>query len=356
MTTRMYVLLTAVASLLAAERAFPQNVQKILEILKPLDPASSGKEPKSESAPIASPRSVKRSEKSQPALPVFTLRNGNAVRGTLALERLPVETPYGLLQIPVADLAEVKFSIRTPPEVEKAIAGAIADLGQEKFEERERAAAALRELLLDAIPYLKEAARSHPDEEVRLRSEGLLEESAKKAGEDEEGARNLKRSQDVVTTSAYTLQGLVREERFAVESPYGKLSIPRADLLAIKFRERGPEQAEITIPATALIPGNWLDTRLQVEPGKQLHIAASGLMEVIDWGETCGPEGSTRYGNQGGFNMLALVGKIGKSGAPFLVGREYKGPAPQGGRLYLGIVPFRYRMAAGAYTAKVEVK
>ena len=93
--------------------------------------------------------------------------------------------------------------------------------------------------------------------------------------------------------------------------------------------------------------------------GDRLVIRANGQMTVEGYNVRSGPEGNTRYSSTSfrEFPVLSLVAKVGKTGKPFLVGREFAGKAPREGDLYLGIVPFRQnRPTTGSYRVKVNLR
>lgn len=65
---------------------------------------------------------------------------------TLRDERLELETPYGKLLIPVADIQRIEFAWRVPDDVAKRIETALGDLGNEAFQRRQEAQVASREI------------------------------------------------------------------------------------------------------------------------------------------------------------------------------------------------------------------
>jgi hypothetical protein len=88
-------------------------------------------------------------------------------------------------------------------------------------------------------------------------------------------------------------------------------------------------------------PGSdgWLDTGLDVAAGDSLSITVTGTVPVD--GVTATPDGkssdcanSNRFDTR--FCYMAMLGKIGTTGTPFLIGSSYGG-APGVGRLYLRV-------------------
>ena len=132
-----------------------------------------------------------------------------------------------------------------------------------------------------------------------------------------------------------------------------------ADLQAVTFQSVGAVSKKLQIQASYQPPGNWLDTKMNLEKGQRLRIEASGTMHVSNYGVSSGP-GGTRYGGGNSykkFPQLALIGKVGKNGKEFLIGKKYKSKAPKAGKLRLSVVPFRYHPsgAAGKYDVKVRL-
>ena len=80
-------------------------------------------------------------------------------------------------------------------------------------------------------------------------------------------------------------------------------------------------------------------------------------MTLSNYNLVAGPEGTSRYTssyNYKGIRPLALAGRIGRKGKPFLVGPNYRAKAAGGGTLYLGVVPFRTYVPTGEFKVRVE--
>src|SRR4051812_20617916 len=61
-----------------------------------------------------------------------TCVDGNTVRGTLQSD-VALETKYGKLVIPAADIERLEFALRPPDDIAKKIAAAMKRLGDESF-------------------------------------------------------------------------------------------------------------------------------------------------------------------------------------------------------------------------------
>jgi hypothetical protein len=100
------------------------------------------------------------------------------------------------------------------------------------------------------------------------------------------------------------------------------------------------DEKGVTIPATVA----WTDTQMDLEGGDVLVITASGRIDdsTATPDTTWGPEGKPNSLNSNASILkcaphVALLGKIGESGGPFVVGATHAAPAPLAGRLYLGL-------------------
>jgi hypothetical protein len=86
----------------------------------------------------------------------------------------------------------------------------------------------------------------------------------------------------------------------------------------------------------------WTDTGLDVKLGQRVTITASGELGPNKV-TTTGPAGFVAKPEWNKYNVLpsaphmALIGRIGDQGSPFLVGGSLTGDAPADGRLFLGI-------------------
>jgi len=328
-----------------------------------LAPASSSAE---EAAPP--PESAKATpagdaaSKAKRQAPVLHLRDKSRISGTPKFEGVTVETQYGTLTVPRDQLVRIRFVRRIPTELRDKIQQLINDLGDADFDKRDAATSSLREIGAPALDLLRKAAKS-TNEEVKNRAGVLVSEISEKQSStqssEDDLVPQLGGSDDEVVTAKMTVKGHVQLDEVLVESNYGELKVSVGDLTAITFRSAGPSAMKVNVTMQHQPPSNWLDTKLDLEKGQKVKIDASGQTNVRNYGIVSGPEGNRDYsssGALGNFPPLALVGKIGKRGQPFLVGSSYTGKAKTGGRLYLGITTFTPYPAgaAGGYEAKVH--
>ncbi len=108
---------------------------------------------------------------------------------------------------------------------------------------------------------------------------------------------------------------------------------------------RPPERVDVAVPGT--VP--WTDTGIDVARGDVVQVDAIGTVTAAigDPRTEVGPDGSTNpefavanrdeNGVQVGGGHAALIGMIGESGPPFLIGASNTLSIPTDGRLFLGV-------------------
>src|SRR5688572_4264840 len=69
--------------------------------------------------------------------------DGSTLKLSLRDDRIELNTPYGRLLIPVAEVRRVEFATRVPDDVAHRIDAAVATLGDRQFKQREAASAEL---------------------------------------------------------------------------------------------------------------------------------------------------------------------------------------------------------------------
>jgi hypothetical protein len=114
----------------------------------------------------------------------------------------------------------------------------------------------------------------------------------------------------------------------------------------------------VTIPATVA----WTDSQVDLDGGDILVITASGKVDdsVATPETTWGPDGKPGSFNFGASILkcaqhVALLGKIGATGAPFVVGSSHAAPAPLAGRLFLGLNDVQLNDEGGKLAASVTL-
>jgi hypothetical protein len=279
--------------------------------------------------------------------------DGSTVRITLLNENVELETKYGKLTIPAADVRRIEFAFRLPDEMTKKLAAAVKRLGDTSFEEREAASKELREIGLRAYPALQEAARSS-DAEVKRRATQLLEEVRERVSADDLTFPK----KDRVQTAEFTVTGRITSPFLRAKTTYfGEADLKLADL---RVYQAGGTAADTRLTIDAARFGSaanqWMETSIVLERGTPLKVTAAGQVDL--WPQEAGQYMTTPKGSggarPGAFGPGSLVGKIGENGTPFLIGEKYEGKASTSGKLYLHISPSSWGNAsAGTYEVKV---
>jgi len=344
------ICLVMIAGVSLAVRLGAQEIRRIVRILNnPPAPESPAKEAAEEETSVE-----------EQTTPLFYLRDRSKVAGLPQIEFLLVQTRYGALRIPRNELVRVRFVPRVDAGVQQKVSALLAQLGSDDFDAREVAMDGIRKIGLPALPLIREAVNSS-NEEVKTRA-GLLVEELEELKEKQGGAGDalpsLEGTDDEIVTTRMTIKGRVEADRFTVGSRYGNLVIDVADIQTISFQSVGPTSQKWDVDPKFQPPGNWYDTKFDVEKGQKISLEASGIVTVNNYSVSCGPTGTRQWGGTSwnNFAQLSLVGKIGKKGKPFAVGANYRGKSAAKGRLYLAIVAFSYNPtgAVGKYTVKAR--
>lgn len=101
--------------------------------------------------------------------------------------------------------------------------------------------------------------------------------------------------------------------------------------------ERTGKQGALEFDVKTMMP--WHDAGMRVAAGQRLKLVATGEYAFRMEGNTCGPEGKPEAQPYSGkwpandLTGLALIGRIGEEGAPFLVGKEAEITADRDGEL-----------------------
>ncbi len=105
----------------------------------------------------------------------------------------------------------------------------------------------------------------------------------------------------------------------------------------------------------------WQGTRIEVHSGQRIAFTASGEYIFHSAGYACGPEGIPDANPFTGswpaneLTGLALVGKIGETGTPFLVGPGTEIQADHDGEVFLGVNDDIVDENTGTLSVKVEI-
>jgi hypothetical protein len=201
--------------------------------------------------------------------------DGSKLRLIVRDERLPLESPYGKLSIPIADIRHIDFATRTSEDVARRIEAAISDLANPDFKVREAATNALLALGIKAYAALLKASK-HPDAEVVRRAEELLARVRESVPEEQ----LLVREHDVVVTEHSKISGRIDMKVFQVTTPqFGDVQLKLADALSLHSLAALPEPDLAKVEDA---PDNLAS--LQGEIGKSFLFRVTGALGGAVWG------------------------------------------------------------------------
>jgi LCCL domain len=205
--------------------------------------------------------------------------DNSTMRLTLRDDRVEIDTRYGKLLIPAADVRRIEFATRVPADVTKRIEAAVANLGSPQYKLREAAAAELLGLREKAYPALQQAAK-HADAEVARRAEELLD----KLREEVPTEQLEPRPNDVVHTADMTVTGRIAAASLRVETfQFGEQSLKLSDVRSLRSLAVPDTESVAVEPKNVMAdPGNL--TALHNQIGKTFYVRVTGVLGGSVWG------------------------------------------------------------------------
>lgn len=277
--------------------------------------------------------------------------DGSVMRMVLLQESVDIETKYGKLTVPAADIRHIDLAFRLPEETVRKIDMALKDLGHDLHARREAATKELVAVGLPAMPTLERAMKSG-DPEVARRAATVFAQI--KEGVPAEQLRFP--TQDVIQTSEFPVKGRMLTTVLRARTAYfGEVELRIGDLRHLRWITSSND-AVLTVDAALYAnPNQWMETELAVSPLSPILITVSGQVDL--WPQTPGQymTGPTGYqAGRAGHLPGMLLGKVGENGKVFAIGERYEGTPGQDGKLYLQIVPSPWgNPSSGGYAVKV---
>jgi hypothetical protein len=290
----------------------------------------------------------------------FLLADGSKVTGKVSIKEIKVETAYGQLTVPLTDAVRLRVGRGSDKTAAAKISALIKKLGSTDFKERQQATEKLKDYGEEALELLKKATES-TDAEIKSRAEKIIEEIEKQpyAGdedEDEEGEGPLMGDQDELVTKRFTAMGKVLIEKFEVETRYGKLTVPRDQVVKATFTRPDGVVKNIRLQGhqTNRSP---LRTKVKLKRGQKVKITAKGSIRYNNYNREVTPNGDSRYfGTYNGCQGMCLVYRIGNSGRWTMLGTKKVLKAPVTGELMLSVnYSSNPGPSTGSWKIKVEV-
>jgi hypothetical protein len=278
------------------------------------------------------------------------LHDGSLVRMALIQDQLDVQTKYGKLQIPIAEVRSIEFGQHLPVELAEQLDHHIQLLGVDNYRQREEASRELLQAGHWAYSKLRLASQNS-DVEVSQRAASLMRQIAKRFP-----MEHLKRQeQDVIHTIHFKVVGRIQNKSLKARSNlFGASELPLCELSGISVRGyQSPDQLLVDAARHGSASNQWLDTGILIDPHLRLSIKGTGQVDLYpqEPGQYLArPDGYGTMGRDSAFPAGALVGRIGESGRVFLIGECYQGTPGEQGKLYLHIVPSPWNNgSAGLY-------
>jgi len=277
------------------------------------------------------------------------LRDGSTVRGEITSpESLTLKTAYGTLNIPVTRVVSLRAGLRVSTVEDTEITAAIKDLDSDEYNVRGQAQKKLESLASRAAPALRQA-RDKASPEARTRIDALLKKSS--------GAETKPNADDSVKSDEFEAAGKLEIETLTVKNRIGDLKVKLADIDSVRWLARGSAK-NITLEGQAALE-DWVDTGMESNPGDKIVVSCSGTINLFGQYEST-PTGCNNYGGARSFLVGAVIGRVGLSGKPFLIGNAKTWVPQVRGRLFLKIYCMDNLLnngsnpTTGSYTARVS--
>ena len=288
--------------------------------------------------------------------PELRFADNSTVRLALLQDQIEIQTRYGKLVVPFADIRSIEFAQRVPADTAKRLEAAAADLASEDMQTRAKASAELLALKELAWPVVQGLTK-HADKEVARRAVELQEKLHSQLSEEQRNMRPF----DVVRTDAFTINGTIVGTGLKARSPYfGEVEVQLVTLRSYRRMRATDMDKELVIDAAKYglqAPRTWLDTGIDLEGEAGLNIQASGEIDLQGGNGQfkSGPTGNGQFGNRGDtFLPGALVGRIGEKGREFLIGDHHEAKSTERGKLYLRIAGGPWgNQSVGEYKVKI---
>ncbi|HTI52490.1 MAG TPA: hypothetical protein VL475_16110 [Planctomycetaceae bacterium] len=295
-------------------------------------------------APPATPEKPAAEAVSAPRALRLHLMEGSVVSGKLSIEAITVETPFGKLDVPVANIVSFTPGLDSHPEERKRIGRLIQQLGSNAAAERDAAQRTLTDM---GALIQTELARFVADDDVerKTRVQKILAELEEADADDDADAASSRPwiAQDTVETNLFTVVGKISPQTFNVQTQFGPLQVAISDIRrGERELDQKPEiRKTLSVTGGNLVQLNMLSSGLRINRGDKVSITADGKLMMSPWGNNAfsTPDGSEQFqwyiANQipGG----ALVARIGASGKIFKVGSKNSFTATRSGVLQFGV-------------------
>jgi hypothetical protein len=296
--------------------------------------------------------------KAEPARPVVAqvrLHDGSVVKIALLQEMITIQTGYGKLSVPTADIRRIEFGLHMPDGAEEQIAAALKKLGSDTYRDREQA---VRDLVgFGRLAYLSlQQAAADADPEVVKRASAALKRIDKK----HVPGKLVVTTDDTMETRLFTIRGRILDATLKAQSEtFGACDLKLCFLRTLQQCSSHDGIVEVTLDSARLsaVEDPWIDSGFAVERDSRLLIQCDGKLDL--WPQGPGqylatPKGSNVAGKGNGHMAGTLLGRIGENGKVFVVGERHEAASAADGKLYLHVVPSPWNSpASGTYRVRI---
>jgi hypothetical protein len=275
----------------------------------------------------------------------LTLMDGTILNGQLAVSTFQVETEFGMLKIPMHQVSNFMPGMNSRPDFRKKFDTYVAQLGDDQFDNREKAEKALVEMGPSIRPAL-EKHMADKDEERRNRVEKILSQLEAMVGADEDDTNDTDRAmiaEDVISTPKFKVIGKLQIKSFSIKSKYGRLEIMLGDIRTAQRMsgDRLELRKTVTVKGSQITPNGFKASSIRVQRGDVIRVTASGSITLPPWGSRArsGPDGAQNYGwyINNKIPVGALVARLGGSGKVIKIGSKLTYTADRSGTLQFAI-------------------
>jgi hypothetical protein len=194
---------------------------------------------------------------------------GGTMKVLLRDERIELETPYGRLMIPIAEIHRIDFGLRMSDEIRKKLDTAIADLGNTDYDRRQAASTDLLAMREKAFPALVKAAKGK-DQEVVRRAEQIIENLRETVSEEDLEIP----AEDIVHTATSKIAGQIKLSALKIGTrPFGEQQVKLTDIRVLRSLAVPNEEPQVA-GAALPDPGNMHAYANQI--GKTLSFRVTG--------------------------------------------------------------------------------
>jgi hypothetical protein len=290
------------------------------------------------------------------------LKDGSLIKGNLDsnFQTVPFQTDHGKLSVSIIKMGELIIGIRDIKEKQKMIIDLIKKTSLDDSELADEIEKKFEFQVNEIYPILINLKQISMKDVDQNRLDSMI--SIFK-GLDENSVENSMKDKLSLHDNSIIYGDLLVNE-WKVQTRIGSLDIDTSKIHSIKFfaDEGNLKKHVFTVEANKNIPiypapELFFNTKLSYKKGELIKIRASGSVILASLSSnTFSPEGDNLQGNWNNLPFGALVGKIGESGTPFKIGKDYQKISTENGVLYLTISETVYNQANSGSFKVIVIK